>query len=44
VIIWRLSDDDGEATMTHPSGAYLRLDTSGNWYISGATIQLNPVP
>jgi len=42
-IIFRLSDDDNSATITHPSGAYLILDTAGNWFMKGTTIQLNPV-
>jgi hypothetical protein len=43
-LIFTLTNATNTATMIQTTtGAYLTLDTSGNWFIKGTTIQLNPV-
>lgn len=41
-IVVYIDDSNQEVRLNHPSGAYVRIDGSGNIYISGTTINLNP--
>jgi uncharacterized protein involved in type VI secretion and phage assembly len=38
-----IDDKDKEIKINHPSGSYIKIDTSGNIEIKGTTVHVNPV-
>ena len=41
-IVIYIDDTDKEVKVEHPSGAYVKIDSTGNILISGTTVSLNP--
>jgi uncharacterized protein involved in type VI secretion and phage assembly len=38
-----IDDTDKEIKVSHPSGTYIKIDTSGNIEIKGTTVHINPI-